>query len=465
MASPASAWPIASGSSPSRPNQAPARRWRGRRLGAGLPRQAGAQGVGEQVMVAVPHPLVVQRHQEQVGPLQLLQDPLAVAAGGRCGVRRVTVGGQQGVAQRGAQPVEHAGGQQEASGRGWLAVQHLGHQVVGHQPVPPGEGAHERRRVGSVAKGQPGQLQPGRPALGPLDQRRHLRLGQAQPHARAQERGRLLDAEAEFGRPDLGELAAGSQAWQRQGRVLAAGDHQVQGGWQVVEQEGDRGVDGRGAHEVVVVQDQQAGGGQNGQVIDQFGDQDLGWRRPGSVEPGQRPAAAGWGHRLQGGDEVAEDQAGVLVARIQREPGGRAIQLGEPSGQQAGLAGTGRRREQRTPARVQTRVQVGHQPGPRDQVGAGPGYEQLGRQQGEAGGALARRPGGPARSGRGVAEVGGVGHASGQRFGHQGQALGREVLGLAQIDLVLAARGRAVGDPVDTAALPALLPGGVGARR
>ena len=184
-------------------------------------------------------------------------------------VRRVGVGGQQGVAQRGAQPVEHAGGQQEASGRGRLAVQHLGHEVVGHQPVPAGEGGHERRRVGPVAQRQPGQLQPGRPALGALDQRRHLRLGQAQPHARAQQGGRLLDAEAQVGRPHLDELAAGAQARQRQRRVLAAGDHQVQGRWQVVEQEGDRGVDGRGAHEVVVVQDQQTGGGQGGQVVDQ----------------------------------------------------------------------------------------------------------------------------------------------------------------------------------------------------
>ena len=215
----------------------------GRCIGTGLAGQAGAQGVGEQVVVAVPDPLVVQRHQEQVGPLQLLQDRLAVAGGGRCGVRPVGVGGQQGVAQRGAQPVEHAGGEQEASGRGRLAVQDLGRQVVGDQPVPAGEGGHERRRVGPVAQGQPGQLQPGRPALGALDQRRHLRLGQSQPHARAQEGGRLLDAEAQVGGAHLGELVAGAEAGQRQGRVLAAGDHQMQGRWQVVEQEGDRGVD------------------------------------------------------------------------------------------------------------------------------------------------------------------------------------------------------------------------------
>jgi hypothetical protein len=51
---------------------------------------------------------------------------------------------------------------------------------------------------------------------------------------------------------------------------------------QVLEQEGDRGVNARGAHQVVIVQDQQAGPGQGGQVVDQDGDHDFGgWRARG----------------------------------------------------------------------------------------------------------------------------------------------------------------------------------------
>ena len=53
----------------------------GDRLGAGLAGQPGAQRVGEQLVIAVPAPLVVQRHQEQVGPLQRLEGLLAVAPG------------------------------------------------------------------------------------------------------------------------------------------------------------------------------------------------------------------------------------------------------------------------------------------------------------------------------------------------------------------------------------------------
>jgi hypothetical protein len=44
--------------------------------------QAGAQQVGEQPVVAPPAAFLVQRDQEQVGPLDLLQPLLAVGLGG-----------------------------------------------------------------------------------------------------------------------------------------------------------------------------------------------------------------------------------------------------------------------------------------------------------------------------------------------------------------------------------------------
>jgi hypothetical protein len=42
--------------------------------------------------------------------------------------------------------------------------------------------------------------------------------------------------------------------------------------WQVLEQEGDHVLHGLGAHEVVVVQDQQGQGRQGSPVVDQAGD-------------------------------------------------------------------------------------------------------------------------------------------------------------------------------------------------
>jgi hypothetical protein len=75
--------------------------------------------------------------------------------------------------------------------------------------------------------------------------------------------------------------------------------------WQVLAQEGDRGVDGRGAHEVVVVQDQDTGGGQGSQVVDLAGDQNEKDRVASSASqanqagestasPAPSPAAAPW---------------------------------------------------------------------------------------------------------------------------------------------------------------------------
>ena len=63
--------------------------------------QVGAQQIGEQVVVAPPPPLLVQRDQEQAGPLDRLQQLLAVGAA------------HHGVAERAAEPVEDRRLQQE----------------------------------------------------------------------------------------------------------------------------------------------------------------------------------------------------------------------------------------------------------------------------------------------------------------------------------------------------------------
>ena len=110
--------------------------------------QPGAQQVGEQVVVAPPAAHFIQRHQEQAGPLHLLQHRLAA---GPAGDR---------VAQLPRQPVQHRGCQQELAHLPALPRQHLVGQVVQHEPVAAGERSHERSRVRLPAQRQPGQLQP-----------------------------------------------------------------------------------------------------------------------------------------------------------------------------------------------------------------------------------------------------------------------------------------------------------------
>jgi hypothetical protein len=66
-----------------------------------FPRKADPQQVGEQMVVAPPATHLIQRHQEQIGPLDRLQQLLSVASAG------------DRVAQRAAQPGQYRGVQQE----------------------------------------------------------------------------------------------------------------------------------------------------------------------------------------------------------------------------------------------------------------------------------------------------------------------------------------------------------------
>ncbi len=125
------------------------------------------QQVGEQVVVAEPGPARVQRHHERVRGLQVLQHPLPA-----------TVTGQQ-AGQLAVDPLQDGGTQQQPPHWFSLPVQYLGQQVFGHRPLGPGELGRQPPRVGVPGQRQRGQPQPGRPAFGPLHQRRHL--GQVHP--------------------------------------------------------------------------------------------------------------------------------------------------------------------------------------------------------------------------------------------------------------------------------------------
>jgi hypothetical protein len=107
----------------------------GHPLRVGLP-EAGLQQVGEQVVVAPPAALLVQGDQEQVGPLNPLQQLLAVVAATHC------------VTQRARQPLQHRGLQQELNNVVGLAGQDLLGQVVEDEAVAAAEGGDEAGRVG-----------------------------------------------------------------------------------------------------------------------------------------------------------------------------------------------------------------------------------------------------------------------------------------------------------------------------
>jgi hypothetical protein len=338
-----------------------------------LLRQAHPQQVGEQVVEAPPAADLVQRHQDKVGPLDLLQQRLAVGPPG------------DRVAQRPRQPLQDRGLQQEPPQVLRLAVQHLLGQEVQHIPVAAGGRRHEPGRVRLAAQRQPGKLQARHPPLGPRGQRRHRRLGQVAPDRAAQQRRRLLGGEAQVALAHLGQPPAGAQPGQRQRRVGAAGHHQLQARWQVLEQELERAVHLVGLDQVVVVQDQHHPVRLGGQLVDQGAHQALERRR--RRRPEQRGDLPGHArtHPVQGGDHVPPEPRRVVVALVQRQPADRSPTLPCPVAQQGRLAEPGGRAHQhqlpgrrrlqsvqQAPAGHEPRLQArqmqlgGHQPIPDD---------------------------------------------------------------------------------------------------
>ena len=196
--------------------------------------QSGPQQVGEQVVVAPPPALAVERQQEQVRPLDGLQQQLAVTAP------------EDRVAQRPGQPVEHRALQQERPDVLGLPVQYLLGQVVQDVAVAAGELLDEPGDVATPLQRQRGQLQPGDPALGALAQRRDEILGQVVPRRRRQQLGRLAEREPQIGGAQLGQLPPRAQSGQRQRRVAAGGHHQPERRW-AGGPEGTRRTDARAA--------------------------------------------------------------------------------------------------------------------------------------------------------------------------------------------------------------------------
>ena len=172
------------------------------RLGSGEVR---TQHLLEEVVIAVPRAVGAQWHQEHVGARQRIQD-----------LRRPALL-EDGVAKRPGQPLKDGGTREKANiVRGQMGEQ-LRPEIVGNEPVAPGEG---RRVLGSESARpdrQRGKVEARGPALCVLGELGDLLRRQVQSH-RAHQSARLAIAHAKIVRPDLQRepvRAQGSQAKRR----------------------------------------------------------------------------------------------------------------------------------------------------------------------------------------------------------------------------------------------------------
>ena len=107
-----------------------------------------------------------------------------------------------------------------------------------------------------LAEGHSGKLEPGDPALGARQQGGDRFRRQAQAHRPVEEGAALLDVEAEGVLTDLGDLVARTQAGQRQRRILARADDQVEAGRLIRQEERNQLMHREVANRVIVIHDQ-----------------------------------------------------------------------------------------------------------------------------------------------------------------------------------------------------------------
>ena len=190
-------------------------------LCAPLVEEMGAQHLSEQVVVAVPAADAVQRDEEQVGPVQMLEHVLTVGVAG------------DDFAQRSAQPVQDGGLQQEVAHRRRLSAEHLLDQVVHDVAVVAGESIDECCGVGTSAQGECRQLQGRDPPFGAGLEGGDVVCGEVERGDLVEVGGDLWPGEAQVGGTDLDEITSRTEAGQGQRRVDPGADDQVSFGWEV----------------------------------------------------------------------------------------------------------------------------------------------------------------------------------------------------------------------------------------
>ena len=155
--------------------------------------------------------------------------------------RRVRPVGQR-VGERSADGVHDGGREHELEGLRVERIEDLLHQVVEHVAVRGTEGLDERVAVGRRAHREIGEVQAGRPALGPLVEDVDRGRIEVQREAVDEELGGLAEGEREIGGPELEQLAGRPEPGNGERGVRPSGDHELDGSRRQLGEPGQRVV-------------------------------------------------------------------------------------------------------------------------------------------------------------------------------------------------------------------------------
>ena len=251
-----------------------------------------------------------------------------------------------------------------------MGGEHLAGEEVDDVGARAVEGRDERVLVLRARERERRQVDAGGPALGAGDQQVDVFGWQLQAEAAVEELARLAGGEAQLVGAQLEQLAADPQRAERECRVGAGRDHQLDARRQVVDEPRDR-LARRGARQAVEVVEHERDLVALGERVDQPRQHDLAQRRAGGgrVEP-------------ERGDHVRPQHDRVVVALVERHPRDRPpLQLGlPPGGEQRRLAEAGRAGDERQAAALAV-AQALEEPLARDRLGRDERRMELGDEE------------------------------------------------------------------------------------
>ena len=306
--------------------------------------------LAEEMVVAVPLAVRVERDEEAVAALQLPQPLGGVGAA------------EHRVAERCAEASEHRGLEQEAAGVPVERVEHLAGEVVGDVPVVAVERAHAGLRLGQPAQPQRGEVEPRRPALGSLHEQRDVLVVEGDGLALDEQLARLVESERELGGADLGERAARAQPPERERGIGARRRHDARVRRQVLDRVLERGEALVVAEHVQVVQHDGERLPVGRDAVHELVHGD-GRRHARCAEPCERHPAEARPDPVDRRRDVRPEPRRVVVARIERDPRDGGVGVRAPRLREHRLAEADRRVDQRQ-RRGREAVERGEQPLP-----------------------------------------------------------------------------------------------------
>ena len=264
-----------------------------------------------------------------------------------------------------------------------LPMQDLFDQVVDDVAAVPRKVRDEAGDIVAPLDRQRRQLESGDPAFGAPLQRGDVSRSEIQPHHLVEVGGGLVGREAQIGCADLVELASRPQAGERQRRIGAGDDGEVDLWGQVLHQERHPVIDVVRVDHVVVVEHKHDVVRHRGELVEHRREDGLDRRWLGPPEHGQRMGADPRRHRLQRGDQVGPEGGGFVVSQVEREPRHRPS-IGrsgcQPLRQERRLAEAGRGGDERQ-LRLGPTAQALDEPWACDQTTSQLGDVELGLEQ------------------------------------------------------------------------------------